>query len=360
MASTTHTGPSNRRNRPSLHERPNLLQNLLPFSPHLSLLVHTTLYTIIPALFLTTFLVTGTIVLSYTLYLNQPVPTRFAIGATITFAALGLLALVLYLCIRCRRARPSDCEQESRDTDANIDEENRPTILTQLNVARNRSRARHRHEEYDAYSPGLPQTQRAELPNTVTPPDRTHRGHAKSHESQVKSKPKQHQRHKPTRHPFTSLSPLQERSRESDGPLSGASDIRRNPDYPTISQPSASPQPKHRPSILRSLSQHSLPESLRAGRGSLRHDTPMPEPFPFGTTYWGRVVGSSEAGGGGGGGGSGSGGEKERLPPVPKPLVLGNSITGRGGFLEACSNGLRGGENVCVGGGLGGGCARGR
>ncbi len=356
MAPTTHSTPPNRRNRPSLHERPNLLQNLLPSSPGLSLLLHTTLYTIIPTLFFTTFLVTGTIVLSYTLYLNQPVPTRFAIGATITFAALGLLALVLYLWIRCRRARPSGREQESRDMDPNMDEENRPTILTQHDAARNRSQAGHRHEECDTYSPGLPQTQRAELPNTITPPDRTHCGQAKSHGSQVKSKPRPHKRHKPPRHPLTSLSPLQELSRESDGPLSGAGDIRRNPDHPPLSQPPASPQPKHRPSILRSLSRNSLPESLRAGRGSLRDDTLMPEPWPVGTTYWGRVIGSSEAGGGGGG----SGGEKERLPPVPKPLVLGNSITGRGGFLETCSSGLRGGENVCMGGGLGGACARGR
>ncbi len=66
-----------------------------------------TLYGILPFSFFTTFIIAGTMVLSYTFYLSEPVPKHFALGMAVALSTLIAFGAVVSLIIRLRQEKGS-------------------------------------------------------------------------------------------------------------------------------------------------------------------------------------------------------------------------------------------------------------
>ena len=78
--------------------------------------LHTVLYSFLPLLFFTALIIAGTIFLSYSLFLQQPVPRQFMVVITITFAALISMAVALHIAkaLRDKRAHGAKDDIEQR------------------------------------------------------------------------------------------------------------------------------------------------------------------------------------------------------------------------------------------------------
>ncbi|KAA6413480.1 MAG: hypothetical protein FRX48_03226 [Lasallia pustulata] len=76
--------------------------------------LHLTFHTLLPFLFFATFLVSGTVVLAYTLGLSKPIPVHFATGATVAFAVLVLLGGVVFVWLRLRKSNERTVGAEER------------------------------------------------------------------------------------------------------------------------------------------------------------------------------------------------------------------------------------------------------
>lgn len=70
---------------------------------------------VLPVSFFLHFVITGTVVLIYSLYLHQPIPPRYSIGAAIAFGILSALILHAYLWLYCRRRQSQKKQQKLRD-----------------------------------------------------------------------------------------------------------------------------------------------------------------------------------------------------------------------------------------------------
>lgn len=77
--------------------------------------LHDITHTALPVIFFLHFLITGTVVLIYTLYFHEPIPTNYAVGAAITFGCIIVLLALghLWLYGRRRRSGRSDVELQS-------------------------------------------------------------------------------------------------------------------------------------------------------------------------------------------------------------------------------------------------------
>ncbi|SLM37909.1 hypothetical protein LPUS_07901 [Lasallia pustulata] len=76
--------------------------------------LHLTFHTLLPFLFFATFLISGTVVLAYTLGLSKPIPVHFATGATVAFAVLVLLGGVVFVWLRLRKSNERTVGAEER------------------------------------------------------------------------------------------------------------------------------------------------------------------------------------------------------------------------------------------------------
>ena len=74
--------------------------------------LHTCLYSFLPLLFFTTLIIAGTIALSYSLFLKQPVPRQFVVAITITFAALISMAVALHIAKALRDKRAHEIKED--------------------------------------------------------------------------------------------------------------------------------------------------------------------------------------------------------------------------------------------------------
>lgn len=242
----------------------------------LSALLNTSLYTVLPFLFFTNFIIAGTIVLSYTLYLGQPVPAQFIVGATIAFAGLVFVGIVVYVWIRCRgrsdgEVRKVDVENRLTGGPRRLDAVQKEIQVEPVQGVHAVEQAQPVRQDYRRRPDWMHQ---AGLRNVVEPPVEAYRGQAKTHQPRRAS---------------VELSAIQERSRESEGAHQGHQEAARWP--------------------YRSPSMASVPESLMPGR---RSETPMP-----GTparTHRGPVA--------------------SPRPQFPMPLKFGPSIMGHDGLGE--------------------------
>ncbi|KAI9873160.1 MAG: hypothetical protein M1830_000757, partial [Pleopsidium flavum] len=213
-----------------------------------------------------------------------PVPARFIIGATIAFAGLGGVGIVVYVWIRCwTKSDDDDGGRKARDLESRLTGGTRVDGDVDGDGAR-KEMVVEPVEEVGAVGQGQPVEQdhqqrradwvhRPEHRDGVEPPVEAYRGHAKTYQPRRGS---------------VELSAIQERSRESDGGHPGHQECARRP--------------------YRSPSVASVPESLMPGR----RETPKPETPTH--THWGPVM--------------------SPLPQVPVPLRFGRSIIGHDGFLE--------------------------
>lgn len=269
----------------------------------LSSLLRTTLTTILPLLFFTTLVIAGTIVLSYSLSLNQPVPARFVVGVSAALAALIGLSVWIFVWSRARgvwkggkrRSRQGDLETGQRPRERRIDLFPSATETeTEPEPEQTHTQSfQHQHQHQHAFHPLIPLPARNPNDNNTNPnptiarPIPAYRGLP---------------RPPPPRRASFELSAIPERSFDSD----------HRPSPPFTPRPAHYSHPlsqdaRRPPAPYRSPSVASLPESLRApGRGA---ETPRPTVAS--------PASRSEA-------------MRLPMPRVPEPLRFGASITGRG------------------------------
>lgn len=284
----------------------------------LSSLLHTTLSTILPLLFFTTFVIAGTIVLSYSLSLNEPVPARFVVGVSAAFAALIGLSIWVFVWSRVHgvwKAGKSTNRQGGR-----ID--SRPTAT---------------ESDADQPHPQLVRQQHQRIHNFATPPSSNApiANPLPIYRSLLPLPPFFHHQHvPPPRRGSVELSAIPERSTESDH---GAFPL-FSPYTPNFQHPARTDarRPPPTPTPYRSPSVASLPESLQApGRGAETPNvtTQGPRRGHSRRMHHGMRQGSVSMASPGlsPSPAIGSGPMQLPMPQVPEPLVFGPSITGRGG-----------------------------
>lgn len=69
-------------------------------------LLHILLYSFLPFAFFTTFIIAGTMILSYTFYLSKPVPRKFAAGIAVVLSVPIIAGLIIAFVIWERRKKP--------------------------------------------------------------------------------------------------------------------------------------------------------------------------------------------------------------------------------------------------------------